>query len=95
MIQFQENTQTDSMMEGWTDVIRSIPATAGGPTSITAVDQHWKFKDIEYDDGLTKNYYTTISMQKISSIHILIPIIQQTLGSHELNGIAHWPCPPE
>ena len=40
MIQFQENTQTDSMMEGWTDVIRSIPATAGRPTSITAVDQH-------------------------------------------------------
>ena len=39
MIQFQENIWTDSTTEGWTDSIyRTIPATAGGPTSTTAVD---------------------------------------------------------
>ena len=34
-----------------------------------------------------------VPMQKISSIHTLI---QQILGSHELNGHTHfWPCPPK
>ena len=42
---------------------------------------------IEYDAGLTKNYCITVSMQKINSIHKLI---QQVLGSHELNDHAHF-----
>ena len=39
-----------------------------------------------------KSYWITVSMQKISSIHKLI---QQILGSHELNDLVHfWPGPP-
>ena len=38
MIQFQENTHTDKKIEGWTDLFyRTLPATAGDPTSTTAV----------------------------------------------------------
>ena len=62
---------------------RILPATARGLTSKTAVNWHLKVKDIEYNVGLTKSYWITVSMQKISSIHKLI---QQILGSHELNG---------
>ena len=51
---------------------RTVPATARGPTSKTAVDWHLKVKDIEYDVGLTKNYCLTVIMQKISSINKLI-----------------------
>ena len=48
-----------------------------------------------YDVGLTKNYCMTVSMQKISSIHKLILMIHQILGSHKLSGHAHfWPCSP-
>ena len=40
-----------------------------------------------------KNYFITVSMQKISSIHALI---QQSLESHQLNNHAHsWPHPPK
>ena len=60
-----------------------LPATVRGPTSTTAAGWHLNFKDIECNAILTKNYYTAVSMQKISSIHKLI---QQILGSHELNG---------
>ena len=62
---------------------RILPATTRGLTSKTAVNWHSKVKDIEYNVGLTKSYCITVSMQKISSIHELI---QQILGSHELNG---------
>ena len=62
---------------------RILPVTARGLASKTAVNWHLKVKDIEYNVGLTKNYCITVSMQKISSIHKLI---QQILGSHELNG---------
>ena len=62
---------------------RILPATARGLTSKTAVNWHLKVKDIEYNVGLTKSYCITVSMQKISSIHELI---QQILGSYELNG---------
>ena len=59
--------------------------------SATAVDWHLKVKDVEYNVGLTKNYATTVSMQKISSIHKLILFkIQQILGSHELNDHTHF-----
>ena len=64
---------------------RILPATARGLASKTAVNWHLKVKDIEYNDGLTKKYCITVSMQKISSIHKLI---QQILGSHVLNGHA-------
>ena len=43
--------------------------------------------------SLTKNYCIAVSMQKISSIHKLI---QQNLGSHELNDHADfWAGPPK
>ena len=64
-----------------------LPATARGLASKTAVNWHLKVKDIEYNVGLTKNYCITVSMQKISSIHKLI---QQILGSHELNDHTHF-----
>ena len=60
-----------------------LTATARGLASKTAINWHLKVKDIEYNVGLTKSYCITVSMQKISSIHKLI---QQILGSHELNG---------
>ena len=45
-------------MAGWkngqTLFHRTTVATAGSPTSITAVDWHLKVKYIEYDVGLTK-----------------------------------------
>ena len=66
---------------------RIIPATPMGLTSKTAVNWHLKVKDIEYNVGLTKSYCITVSMQKISSIHKLI---QQILGSHELNDYTHF-----
>ena len=56
----------DIWQDGKTE--RLLPATARGLPSITAVDWHLKVKDIEYDDGLTKNYCITVSMQKINSI---------------------------
>ena len=59
-----------------------MPATAEGPTSTTAVDYHLKVKNV----GLIKNYCLSVSIYKISSIQKLILKIQQTLGSHELNG---------
>ena len=70
-----------------------LPATSRGLASKTVINWHLKVKDIEYNVGLTKNYCITVSMQKISSIHKLI---QQILGSHELNDYTHfWPGPPK
>ena len=69
--------------DGQTLFHRILPATTRGLTSKTAVNWHLKVKDVEYNVGLTKNYCIRVSMQKISSIHKLI---QQILGSHELNG---------
>ena len=62
---------------------RILPATAMSLTSKTAVKWHLIVKDIKHNVGLTISYCITVSMQKISSIHKLI---QQILGSHELNG---------
>ena len=62
-----------------------LPATARGLASKTAIN--WHLKDIDYNVGLTENYCITVSMQKISSIHKLI---QQILGSHELNDYTHF-----
>ena len=64
-----------------------LPATARGLASKTAINWHLKVNNIEYDIGLTKNYCITVSLQKFSSIHKLI---QQILGSHELNDHAHF-----
>ena len=76
--------------DGETLLHRTLPATAMSLTISTAVDWHLKVKDIDYDVGLTKNYYITVSMQKISSIHKLIFKIGQILGSHQLNDHAHF-----
>ena len=59
-----------------------LSAAAMGLITETAVNWHLKVKDTEYNVGLTRSYCITVSMQKISSIHKLI---QQILGSHELN----------
>ena len=72
--------------DGQTLFHRIILATARGLMNKTAVNWHLKFKDIEYNVGLTKNCCIKVSMQKISSIHKLI---QQIIRSHELNGHAH------
>ena len=69
--------------DGQTLFHRILPAIASGLTSKTAVKWHLKVKDIQHNVGLTRSYCITVSMQKISSIHKLI---QQILGSHELNG---------
>ena len=63
-------------------LFHGIPATARSLASKTAMNWYLKVKDIEHNVSLTKNYCITVSMQKISSIHKLI---QQILGSHELN----------
>ena len=63
-----------------------LPGTARGLTSTTAVDWHLQVKDKKCNVVLTKNYSITVSMQKIISTHKLI---QQILGSHELNDHAH------
>ena len=64
-----------------------LPATARGLARKTAINWHLKVKNIEYNVGLTNNYYITVSMQKASSIHKLI---QEILGSHELNDYTHF-----
>ena len=64
-----------------------LPATARGLASKTAINWHLKVKDIEFNVGFIKNYYITVSMKKISSVHKLI---QQILGSHELNDSTHF-----
>ena len=69
---------------------RILPAIARGLTSTlvaAAVDWHLKVKHTKYDVCLTTNYCITVIIQKISSIHTLI---QQILGSHELNVHAHF-----
>ena len=70
-----------------------LPATARGLASKTAINGHLKVKNSEYNVDLSNNYWITVSMQKVSSIHKLI---QQILGSHELNDYTHfWPDPPK
>ena len=94
--EWKTTQQTAGWKDGQTLFHRTLSATARGPTSTTAVDWHLKVKDIVYDVGLTKNYCLTVSIQKIISIHELILQMQQILGSHELNGHAHfWPYPPK
>ena len=86
MIQFQGNNQTDVRRQG--SLFHGIlPATSRGLASKTAIYWHLKVKDMEYNIGLTKNYCIAVSMHKTSSIHKLI---QQSLGSHELNYHAHF-----
>ena len=94
MVQFQENIRTDSTTEKMyrSQFHRTIPATAGSPTSTNAIDWHLKVKDIEdieYNFSLTKMYCIKVRMQKISSIYKLILMIQ-ILGSHEGNGRAYF-----
>ena len=67
--------------DGQTLFHRILPATARGLTSTTAVDWHLKVKNKKRDVGLIKLLHHS-RIQKISSIHKLI---QQILGSHELN----------
>ena len=75
-------------MEGWTDPVLQDPSSfRQGLTSTTAVDWHLKAKNKKCNVGLIKNYCITVSMQKINSIHKLI---QQILGSHELNEHDHF-----
>ena len=77
--------------DGQTLFHRIFPATAGGLKSTTAVDWHLKVKNRKCNVGLIKNYYIKVGMQKISSIHKLI---QQILGSYELNDHAHFCSDP-
>ena len=95
-IQWSNFKKTPRQMSGGKDgqilFYRILPATTSGLTSKTAVNWHLKVLDIECNVGLTKGYCITVSMQKIRSIH---KIIQQILGSHELNGHTQfWPHTP-
>ena len=93
MIQFQENTQMSGSKDGQTLFHAILPATARGLAGKPAINWHLKVKNIEYNVGLTNNYCITVSMQKVSSIH---KIIQEILGSHELNDYTHfWPGLPK
>ena len=93
MIQFEENTQITGCTNGKTLFHGILPAVARGLVRKTAINWHLKVKNIKYNVGLTNNYYITVSMQKASSIHKLI---QEILGSHELNDYTHfWPGPPK
>ena len=56
-------------MKGRTDPI-SFPTAARCSTSTIAVGWNLKVKDIEYDVGLTKNYYLTVSMQKKNQLNL-------------------------
>ena len=47
----------DGRMDEQTLFYRTLPATAGGSTSTTAVDKHLKVKDTEKDVGLKLLYY--------------------------------------
>ena len=77
--------------DGQTLFDRILSATVRGLKSTTAVDWQLRVKSKKCDIGLIKNYCITVSMQKLSSIHIFI---QQILGSHKLNDHAHfWPGP--
>ena len=81
----------DGRLEGRQTLFhRTLLATTGGPTRITAVDLHLEVKDIDCNVGLTKNNCIIFSMQKMSSIHTLILKEQQILGSHELVGLAYF-----
>ena len=55
-----------------------------------SIVRHLKVKGIEYDVGLTKNYWITNGLQKISSIHKLTLKKNPVLTSDELNGHAHF-----
>ena len=87
MIQFQENTQMSGSKDGQTLFHGILPATARGLARKTAKSWYLKVKNIEYNVGLTNNYYITLSMQKASAIHTLI---QEILGSHQLNDYTHF-----
>ena len=87
MIQFQENTQTD----GRRDPISQDPSGyRQGSNNYNCSRLAFKSQRYRVQFGLTKNYFVTISTQKISSIHKLIFKIQQILGSHDLNGHAYF-----
>ena len=73
--------------DGQTLFNRILPANAMGLPNKTAINWHLKVKDIKYNASLNKSYCITVNMQKISLIHKLI---QQILGSHELNGHAQF-----
>ena len=85
MIQFQENTQTDSRMEGRTDPMSQDPY--GYCCGLNRYNfSRLAFKSQRYRVRCWSNKKILYhSMQKISSIHTLILKIQQILLSCELN----------
>ena len=87
MVQFKENTQMSGTKDRQTLFHGILPATTRGLARETAINWHLKIKNIEYNVGLTNNYYITVSMQKASSIHKLI---REILRSHELNDYTHF-----
>ena len=82
MIQFQENTQMSGSKDRQILFHGILLATARGLASKTAINWHLKVKNTEYNVALTNTYCITVRMKKISVIHELI---QEVLGSHELN----------
>ena len=80
MIEFQKTPgQTSGGKDRQTLFHGILPATAAGLTSTDAVDWNIKVKYKKCDVGLIKSYYITIHK-----------LIQQILGSHELNDPPHF-----
>ena len=89
MTQFQEIP--NRKQDGQTDPTSEDPSSyCQGSNNTTAVDWHLKVKDIEQNVDLTNIYCLTASIQNINSIQKTILDIKQILGSHELNGHAHF-----
>ena len=65
---------------------RILLATATGLTTTTVVEWQYRVQYLEYNISLTKNYCIIVSIQKISSIYILI---------QQISGVSwsKWPCP--
>ena len=85
MTQFQENTPTDSKMEGGQTLFhRTLLATARKNRRFQQiklqVDWHLKVKDIEYNVDKNKTYCLTVSMQEIISIHKVLFRYSRFLG---------------
>ena len=90
----QTGQTTQGQQDKQTLFYRTLLATARGPTSTAVVEWHLKVKDTEYNVCRTKNYYMTVGMQKISSIHKLSPKNRQILRLHEPNGCARFLTTP-
>ena len=84
MLKFREIKQTAGWEDGQTLFHRILLAATGALTSTTTVDWHLKVKRYRVQCWSNKKLLHHTQHAKISSIHLLILKVQQTLGSCEL-----------